>query len=219
MIKNLIWDIGFVILIMEDDDQFCFFWIYWFVYSIGDVIFCMWGFYCLFVLKLYYQLVLNVFLFFYYVLFVIGFGCGYVLDVLSCLVYKIEVCFRGNEIGEEKRIDIFYLVCCKVLYYFFWKFIDEFLEKIREKNVVFINFCFYVISLEEEMSEENVVESQFQFIKGRIDFEKVFKFIIKKFCCYFVGRLEIVEIVEKICKKKGVMLVKDFMNGRGYKKD
>lgn len=219
MTKNSTWDIGFVISIMEDDDQLCLPWTHWLAYSTGDVTFRTWGPYRSSVSKLYHQLVSNVPSPSHYVLFATGSGCGYVLDVLSCLAHKTEARLRGNEIGEEKRIDIFYSVRCKALYHFLRKPIDELLEKIREKNVASINFRFYVTSPEEQTSEENAAKSQFQLIKGRIDFEKALKSTTKKSCCYFVGRPEIAETVEKICKKKGVTLVKDFTNGRGHKKD
>lgn len=45
-----------------------------------------------------------------------------------------------------------------MFYNFWWKFIDEFFKKIKEKSVVFVNFKFYVISLEVEEGEDDIIE-------------------------------------------------------------
>lgn len=217
--KDSTWDIGFVISIMEDYNQLCLPWTYWLADSTEDTAFRAWGPYRSSVSKLYNQLVSSVPSPSHYVLFATGSGCGYLLDVLSCLAHKTEPPHKGTESGEEKRIDIFYSVRCKALYHFLRKPINELLGKIKEKNVASIKFRFYLTSPEEDTSGENAVESHFQLIKGRIDFEKALKSTNKTSCCYFVGRPEIAENVEKICKKKGVRLVKDFTNGRGHQKD
>ena len=213
------WDIGFVISIMEDENQLCLPWTNWLADDAQNATFRAWGPYRSSVSNLYNQLVSHAHSPSRYVMFATGSGCGYVLDVLSCLAYKTEPPYKGSQTSKEKKIDIFYSVRCKAVYHYLTKPIDELLKKIKEKNVASINFRFYVTSPEEEVSGEDAVEIHFQLIHGRIDFEKALKSTNKKSCCYFVGRPEIAETVEKLCKKKGVGLVKDYTNGRGHQND
>lgn len=161
----------------------------------------------------------------HYVLFATGSGCGYILDVLSCLAHKSELSEHGSQTCRKIKIDIFYSVRCKAFYYFLRKTIGELLKKIKEKNTATVNFQFYVTGAAEEgddleeREDDIQAETQIQLINGRIDFEKALKSANKKSRCYFVGRPVIAENVEKICQRKGIRLVKDYTNGRGNKQD
>ena len=216
------WDIGFVISIMEDEEQMCLPWTRWLANSEETFTFHAWGPYRSSVWKLYKQLVdvSDPQSPSHYVLFATGSGCGYILDVLSCLAHKSEPLKQGSQSSQKTKIDIFYSVRCKAFYDFLQKPIDELLKKIKEKNAVTINFRFYVTgAVEQDEEETTAAETQIRFINGRIDFEKALKSISKKSCCYFVGRPAIAEDVEKICQRKGVRLVKDYTNGRGNQED
>ena len=211
------WDVGFAISIMEDQKQMCLPWTSWLANNDETFTFHAWGPYRSSVWRLYKQLVdvSDPHSPSHYVLLATGSGCGYILDVLSCLAHKSEL----SQQGERKvKIDIFYSVRCKAVYHFLWKPIDELLKKIKEKNLVTINFQFYVTGAEEQ-GEDEMPATEIQLINGRIDLEKVLKSTNKRSCCYFVGRPAIAEDVQKICQRKGVPLVKDYTNGRGSQKD
>ncbi|KAJ7355034.1 hypothetical protein OS493_028242 [Desmophyllum pertusum] len=216
------WDIGFVISIIDDEKQLYLPWTSWLANNDKASTFHAWGPYRSSVWTLYNKLVdvsdgqpPS-----HYVLFATGSGCGYVLDVLSCLAYKSKPSQHGSQASQQIKIDIFYSVRCKAFYHFLRKPIGELMKKIKEKNAATINFRFYVTNPEEEEEgEDEIAATHIQLINGRIDFEKALKSTNKKTCCYFVGRPEVGKIVEKLCEKKGVTLVQDYTNGRGNEKD
>ena len=219
------WDIGFVISILEDEDQMCLPWTSWLAHSQDILKFHVWGPYRSSVWKLYKQLVEvsdgqspS-----HYVLFATGSGCGYILDVLSSLAHKSELSKRGIQRCSNITIDIFYSVRCKAFYNTLRKPISELLKKIKDKNTATVNFQFYVTGAAAEEGDleecEDGTETQIQLISGRIDFEKALKSANKKTRCYFVGRPVIAENVEKVCQRKGIRLVKDYTNGRGNEED
>ncbi|KAJ7382880.1 hypothetical protein OS493_032253 [Desmophyllum pertusum] len=215
------WDIGFVISIMDEEEQMCLPWTSWLANNDETFTFHAWGPYRSSVWKLYNQLVSDGQSPSHYVLFATGSGCGYVLDVLSYLAYKSKPSQHGSQTSQKIKIDIFYSVRCKTFYYLLRKPIGELLQKIKEKNAASINFQFYVTgaAMDEEDGEDDTTETPIQLINGRIDFEKALKSTNKKSCCYFVGRPAIAEYVEKLCQRKGVRLVKDYTNGRGNEQD
>ena len=156
----------------------------------------------------------------HYLLFATGSGCGYLLDVLSCLAYRTQPSFQcESQRNKHTKIDIFYSVRCKAFYNFLCKPIDELLRKISDKNTATVTFKFYVTNPEQEQDDSDATDTQIQLISGRIDFEKVLKSANKNSRCYFVGRPAIAENVENICKRKGMRLVKDYTNGRGSEED
>ena len=221
------WDIGFVISILEDEEQMCLPWTSWLAHSPHTPNLHVWGPYRSSVWKLHKQMVdvtagksPS-----HFVLIATGSGCGYILDVLSCLAHKSELSEHGSQTFRKIKIDIFYSVRCKAFYYFLRKTIGELLKKIKEKNTATVNFQFYVTGaaereeLEEGEDDDIQAETQIQLITGRIDFEKALKSANKKSRCYFVGRPIIAENVEKICQRKGIRLVKDYTNGRGHEQD
>ena len=208
------WNIGFVISIMEDDEQLCLPWTSWLANAESTVTLHTWGPYRSSVWKLCNQLTEDQIQSpSHYLLFATGSGCGYLLDVLGCLAHRKKAPF------QRSKIDIFYSVRCKAFYYFLRKPIDELLKKIKENNAATINFQFYVTSPEEEQNEVDLPDTQIQLINGRINFEKALKSASKKSFCCFVGRPAIAQNVEKICNRKGIRLVKDYTNGRGSEQD
>ena len=215
------WDVGFVISIMEDEEQMCLPWTKWLTTSDKTFTFHTWGPYRSSVWKLYNQLVdiSDEQLPSHYVLLATGSGCGYILDILSCLAYKSESYQHGSQTSKYNRIDIFYSVRCRAFYDFLRKPIEDLLKKIKEKKVAAINFNFYVTGEEEGDGAVDRAESQIKLINDRINFEKVLKVANRKSSCYFVGRPAIAEEVVKICQKKGIRLVKDYTNGRGSQED
>ena len=217
------WDIGFVMSIMEDEEQLCLPWTSWLATEEKTSTLHTWGPYRSSVWKLNHLIQESEGMQWpsRFLLFATGSGCGYLLDVLSCLAYRAQPNFESRSRKKKQmNIEIFYSVRCKAFYHFLRKPIDELLKKIKEKNNVNVTFQFYVTSPEEQQDDtDTAADTQIQLINGRIDFEKALKSANKKTCCYFEGRPAIAENVEKVCKRKGVRLVKDFTNGQGGEQD
>ena len=217
------WDIGFVISIMEDEEPLFFPWTNWLANDDHTCSLHTWGPYRSSVRQLSNQLIEETEGMqspSHYLLFATGSGCGYLLDVLSCLAYRTQPSFHcESQRNKHTKIDIFYSVRCKAFYNFLRKPIDERLRKISDKNTATLTFKFYVTNPEQEQDDSDATDTQIQLISGRIDFEKVLKSANKNSRSYFVGRPAIAENVENICKRKGMRLVKDYTNGRGSEED
>ncbi|XP_022792345.1 uncharacterized protein LOC111331484 isoform X2 [Stylophora pistillata] len=221
MSQDSTWDIGFVISIMEDEEQMCLPWTKWLATNDEAITFHTWGPYRSSVWKLYDELtnVTNGGSPSHLVLFATGSGCGYILDVLSCLANKYEPLQHKSQTCKQTKIDIFYSVRCKEFYEFLRRPIEDLLRKIKEKDVATITFTFYVTGSDVRDVADDTTESPIQLIQGRINFEKALKVANKKSCCYFIGRPVIAKEVVEICQRKGIRLVKDFTNGRGSQED
>lgn len=217
------WDIGVVVSIMEDEEQLFLPWTSWLAKDHTALTLHTWGPYRSSVWQLYNQFTQDSDVMqpsSHYLLFATGSGCGYVLDVLSCLAHGTQhFPKRGSQNCKRDKIEIFYSVRCKAFYDFFRKPIDDLLKKIKEKDIADVNFQFYVTSPEDLENEVDTADTQIQLISGRIDFEKALQSAKKSSRCYFVGRPAIAESVEKICKRRGIGLVKDYTNGREGEED
>lgn len=221
MSQDSTWDIGLVISVIEDDQQMCLPWTKWLATNNENITLHTWGPYRSSVWKLYEQIIdaSDRSSPSHFVLFATGSGCGYILDVLSCLANKYEPSQHKSQTSKQIKIDIFYSVRCRAFYEFLRGPIEDLLRKIKEKDVATITFQFYVTGSEVGDVADDATESPIQLIHGRINFEKALKAANKRSRCYFIGRPAIAEEVLGICQKKGIRLVKDYTNGRGNQED
>ena len=131
------WDIGFVISIMEDEEPVFFPLTNWLANDDHTCSLHTWRLYRSSVCQLSDQLVIQeaegIQSPSHYLLFATGSGCGYLLEVLSCLAYRTQPSFQcKSQRKKHIKIDIFYSVRCKACYNFLRKPIDDFLRNITK---------------------------------------------------------------------------------------
>ncbi|XP_068716302.1 uncharacterized protein [Montipora foliosa] len=223
--QDTTWDIGLVISIMQDGEQLFLPWTSWLAEDDRSYALHTWGPYRSSVSQLYDELTEEAERGekspAHYVLFATGSGCGYLLDVLSCLANGTRPFFPRESQKDNKRskVEMFYSVRCQAFFRFFSEPIEERLRKIKAKGNIDISFKFYVTNPDDQPLPNDTRDTQIQLIHGRINFEKALRSASKTSKCYFVGRPAIAQQVEEICIKKGIELIKDYTNGQGDQQD
>lgn len=214
------WDIGFVMTVMEDHEQWFLPWTNWLAPT-DQVSLHIWGPYRSSVWQLHQRLLnpsagtsTSSFL-----LLASGSGFGYLLDVLGILAYKTNP--EKHESKIKPKIDIHYTVRSQAFFAYFKNRTNMLVKKIKEKKIASVTFNCYVTGKVEKQETDNDQEreSEIDVFNCHLNIEKVLKTAGKNTFISFVGRPAVADEISKICEKKGLNLIKDYTNGQRGNRD
>ena len=218
------WDIGFVMTVMKDHEQWSLPWTRWIGGKQQVRPLYTWGPYRSSVWQLHKRLLRpsdTAHHSPHFLLLASGSGFGYLVDVLGILAYKVSN--NKHCQGQAKpRVEIHYSVRSLAIYHFFKSYVNNLLKNIQDKNTALVTFNCYVTG-EEEIQKVNKDDTEqdnrIQLFKHRLNFDKVLKTADKRSFVSFVGRPSIADTIDKICQQRGLNLVKDNTNGQRSNKD